>query len=217
MKAAHMLFFFIIGLVFVLGISIAGCEGDKDEDERLPNDKEETDGEDFFGGDDFSSANIWEDEKNGLMWQVVSHDGYTWHKANEYCENLNLVGYDDWRLPTISELRRVVTGCGKTKLGGDCNVTDECYSYEKCLNNACDGCSWWKGPGENGCYLPPPFLGDCPLWYSRYLWSSTEVADTYYSYIWSLMTCTGGIEWYKSPDEHYDMLVRCIREITEEQ
>ena len=216
MKAVYVLFFFILGLVFVLGISIAGCEGDKDEDERFPNDKEETDGEDFFGGDDFSSANIWEDEKNGLMWQVVSHCCYTWPKADKYCENLNLVGYDDWRLPTISELRRVITGCGKTKFGGDCNVTDECNSYDECLNNACGGCSWGYGPGENGCYLPPSFLGDYQNWDLRYLWSSTEVPDMYYDYFWSLLPIGAEICWYKEVDEMDEMAVRCIREITEE-
>lgn len=47
------------------------------------------------------------DEESGLMWQsnddVVNKD-MTWYQATEYAEKLRLGGYDDWRLPNLTEL-----------------------------------------------------------------------------------------------------------------
>ena len=39
---------------------------------------------------------MWEDEKEIFKG--------TWGEAKHYCENLNLAGYNDWRLPTRLEL-----------------------------------------------------------------------------------------------------------------
>ncbi len=45
------------------------------------------------------------DERTGLTWQTISFDEYmTWSEAAQYCENLELAGYSDWRLPTAKEL-----------------------------------------------------------------------------------------------------------------
>ncbi len=45
------------------------------------------------------------DENTGLTWVTIPTDGkMTWDEAVEYCENLTLGGYDDWRLPTAEEL-----------------------------------------------------------------------------------------------------------------
>lgn len=44
--------------------------------------------------------------KNGhLIWQKTVRDRVmNWPEAQEYCNNLRLDGYDNWQLPTISEL-----------------------------------------------------------------------------------------------------------------
>ncbi|MFR9660401.1 MAG: DUF1566 domain-containing protein [Rikenellaceae bacterium] len=45
------------------------------------------------------------DLNTGLMWQMVPiKEGFTWEGAKEYCEGLELAGYDDWRMPSAKEL-----------------------------------------------------------------------------------------------------------------
>ncbi len=45
------------------------------------------------------------DNNTGLVWETIPLSGkMTWEEAVEYCENLTLGGYDDWRLPTVEEL-----------------------------------------------------------------------------------------------------------------
>ncbi len=71
-------------------------------------------GDDYYGQDSqYSSAEFsFTDNGDGtvtdnnteLTWQVVPSDTQmTWDEAVEYCENLELGGYDDWRMPTLKE------------------------------------------------------------------------------------------------------------------
>ena len=64
-------------------------------------------------------ADIFVNKKSGLMWQdnsVVKEEKRVWSEkgffsskgAIEYCKDLELEGYDDWRLPTIKELQSIV-------------------------------------------------------------------------------------------------------------
>ena len=49
------------------------------------------------------------DTDTGLMWQKATAPGtYTWEQALQYCESLNLAGYNDWRLPSKNELHTIV-------------------------------------------------------------------------------------------------------------
>jgi hypothetical protein len=50
------------------------------------------------------------DEDTGLMWQQATGEEINWEDALLYCESLvlGLGEYDDWRLPTIEELRSIV-------------------------------------------------------------------------------------------------------------
>jgi len=48
------------------------------------------------------------DITTGLTWQQTETEPMTWEKALAYCENLELAGYRDWRLPNIRELLRLV-------------------------------------------------------------------------------------------------------------
>lgn len=51
------------------------------------------------------------DNKTHLMWQDnedVVNKRFQWGGAEKYCSGLSLAGYDDWRVPTISELSSIV-------------------------------------------------------------------------------------------------------------
>jgi hypothetical protein len=47
------------------------------------------------------------DISTGLMWQKSSSSQETWIQALSYCEQLNLGGYMDWRLPNYKELQSI--------------------------------------------------------------------------------------------------------------
>ncbi|WP_277560938.1 DUF1566 domain-containing protein [Acinetobacter beijerinckii] len=70
---------------------------------------------------------VWTDEKTGLMWARISigqewKDGkcirnarrLNWEGAKKACQDFKLSNYDDWRLPTINELRTLMI---KSKTG----------------------------------------------------------------------------------------------------
>jgi hypothetical protein len=74
-----------------------------------------SEGDDYYGQDatyvsaEFSFTDNGDgtvtDNNSNLMWQVIPcDDKMTWDEAVEYCENLELGGYDDWRMPTVKEL-----------------------------------------------------------------------------------------------------------------
>lgn len=48
------------------------------------------------------------DTATGLMWQKGEAGAMTWEAALTYCENLQLAGYSDWRLPNRNELQSIV-------------------------------------------------------------------------------------------------------------
>jgi len=61
----------------------------------------------------FSMAEITmvSDPKTGLLWEDTSHvreTKITQPRAKEYCEELKLGTFEDWRLPTIQELLTII-------------------------------------------------------------------------------------------------------------
>jgi hypothetical protein len=48
---------------------------------------------------------VWRDSSTGLQWTNKDNGSdMNWTQAKEYCQNLQLAGHADWRLPTIDEL-----------------------------------------------------------------------------------------------------------------
>lgn len=61
------------------------------------------DGTTYYNGDE------------GLCWQISTMPGTAnnWDQANSYCENLELGNKEDWRLPTLKELEKIVDNSQK--------------------------------------------------------------------------------------------------------
>jgi hypothetical protein len=54
------------------------------------------------------ARDYWIDPSTGLMWTGKDNGAdMNWRKATEYCKNLQLAGYSDWRLPSIEELEGI--------------------------------------------------------------------------------------------------------------
>ncbi len=96
---------------------------------------------------------VWFDEDTGLMWQVqVEAFGelggrYFWKDIFKYADDLNrsrYEGYDDWRVPTIDELKTLLTETGYANK----------YSY------------------DNETYIKKPLLYSMTMEHARF-WSST--------------------------------------------
>jgi hypothetical protein len=56
------------------------------------------------------SGDVVTDNLTGLMWASKGNltSDKTWQEALDYCNNLNLGGYSDWRLPNVNELESLV-------------------------------------------------------------------------------------------------------------
>ncbi|MBW2699725.1 MAG: DUF1566 domain-containing protein [Deltaproteobacteria bacterium] len=112
-------------------------------------------------------------------WQdPPSSNSMGWQNAFNYCETLSFDGHDDWRSPTIGELRSLVRGCPDTETNGPCGLTDDCLSYANCHDYNCDGCPLLEGPSE-GCYWPDGMQGTCGYYHSSSLRTGTSL-------VWSL-------------------------------
>jgi len=196
-------------VIFSLGAIIIACSdesGDDDDDD----DDNNADDDDSNGDDDDENEDVWTDSNTGLMWQMSPPiDDSDWHEARNACNGLSLGGHDDWRLPTIGELRSLVRDCPKTEPGGDCLVDDGCVSIDPCHTDACWGCAEFDGPK----YWPSELKGYCTEWVCEY-WSSTVIPDSFgNASVWVINFNKARIEeWAKVHTHRY----RCVRGSMEE-
>jgi Protein of unknown function (DUF1566) len=137
--------------------------------------------------DEYDEA-TWIDTATGLKWQTQHTGEADWQTANANCEALELDGHDNWRLPTIDELRSLVRGCSLTEPGGACGVTDSCNNQDTCETDSCNGYLSLEGPSAKGFYMPDVFPINCEPddgLVCAHWWSLTEV------------------EWYVPEDDPY--------------
>ncbi len=145
----------------------------------------------------------WTDPVSGLVWQDPPVTGtQKLQAAIDYCDALTLANLDDWRLPSVSELRSLIRGCPATVTGGACEVLDSCLQ-ESCNSiDACASCTSGQGPGASHCYWDPVLSGTCGA-----LWSSS-VDETNTGRNWIIDFSLGGFDIDGGQNLH---LVRCVR------
>ena len=92
---------------------------------------------------------MYMDTANGIAWPLeTTEDTFkNWTGAQTYCDDLNFADHLDWRLPTLSELDTLVSGCDTPP------------------------CAVSGGPGVDGCYWPDVLLGPCQ---SGEYWASDD-------------------------------------------
>ena len=189
--------------VVALGLLIA-CGDDDDDDDSSSNDDDDDDN-DTTGGedddDDLTNEEVWSDTVSGLMWQRDVESDMIWEDSITYCQNLVLSGFENWRVPNISELRSLIRGCEGTEIDGDCAVTVECLG-EGCMNNACYGCPEIDGPADNGAFWPPELYGD-----PGYYWTSNTVSYEP-GYAWFVDFESGSLTGIGILAKQY---IRCVR------
>lgn len=149
---------------------------------------------------DVSPGIDWTDPLTSLTWQnPPSADPMDLAAAKQYCDELKRNGHEDWRLPTIDELRSLVRGCPSTETGGACNVKEGCLAIS-CRNEACYSCDQNQGPA-GGCYWPGEMVGICD-----YYWSASA-ADT--EFAWILIFQYGAPGYFVF--DYGAAWVRCVR------
>lgn len=147
------------------------------------------------------------DSLRGNIWSSRSTEKFTLKndKAQQHCEDLEEGGYPkgSWKLPTIDELRTLISDCPKAEYEGECQVSDpgclsagtDCYDPEKCNNqNICTA-------SYDGSHSK---LGD-----NQNLWSSSKCSGssyTNYAFVGMFLYGTVGRDTMATP--YY---VRCIK------
>jgi Protein of unknown function (DUF1566) len=159
---------------------------------------------------DGSSTLLWQvnpkeptDPDNGPYspaYHVYSNPGST---PADVCSALTLCGFNDWIVPTISELRSLVRGCPNAVTGGACGVTDACLATSCDAN--CSLCDNSGGPGSQGCYLPEGINGPCSLYWSSSVYFDSDRQSYRYRFIDFTDSNIGSCD---PSDGNY---VRCVR------
>ena len=90
-----------------------------------------------------------------LCWSEPTSTPMTWSNVGTHCSSIG------GRLPTISELRKLIKNCPATQTGGSCGVTDTCLAGT-CFSSACEQCT----DADDGRYS---VFGD-----KQWLWSSQD-------------------------------------------
>ena len=201
--------FIVLFLVIQSGMFFTACDTSNNAKENSSS-----------GDDDDNDANVpedvWTDLTSGLMWQVRStSQRLDWYSAIDHCDSLVYAGYDDWKLPSISELRSLIRGCPATEIGGECGVIDSCVILSICWDlYACSGCDWFEGPSEDGCYWPKEIKGSlladpgcrCSFWSSS---ANPEYSYNSYGYDSWGMRFHGA--WIVTASKDYEGCTVCVR------
>ena len=130
-----------------------------------------------------------------------------WWGLPEMCRNLNEKGSKKWRLPTIDELRSIVT-TDKLKKGGSCGLKDECHD-NSCFNEeACKDDEPSKTLLYDFGYM---FSGTLNFDYPYY---DEEAGRTIYPDLWLLSTKGGYLAVAGNSTSARELFQRCVLDET---
>ena len=150
------------------------------------------------------------DSVNGIMWVNSAMTGsglVDWSDAVAYCDSLDFCGYDDWRLPSLTELRTLVRGCANISTGGECAAGDGCTASACWSMSTCNSCTQNAGP-DDGCYWSSDIADDCmSAWY----WASDELSDDA-TQAWFVAFNAGAIHYWAKTTVDY-MAAKCVRSL----
>jgi hypothetical protein len=158
-----------------------GDDPDGDDPDGDDPDGDDPDGEDPDGDEDGDEVDgdgpepvtplFADPQVEGRYWQNPADEQVFayFDDAVVYCERLTWGEFDDWRAPTIYELRRLIRGCPESESGGACDwraCIREGVSSAGC--RACSTCSRaaFAGPGVDGCYQHEALEGPCRTYWA---------------------------------------------------
>ena len=130
-------------------------------------------------------------------------DGISWYEVAETCRYLNEKGSRKWRLPTIDEIRSIVTA-EKLKKGGSCGVTDECHGNSCFTEEACTE----DEPSQTLLYDFGAMLSGT---FNLATWDEENEA---YPQLWALDTAYGFITAVEDEIPVYELVQRCVLDET---
>lgn len=130
-------------------------------------------------------------------WSKRALEVMTWEDAQKYCDKLSENGYDDWRFPTIDELRSLIINCKETEVDEECPISEKNnelpFGTATEISEHCKGCEDGKNHSK---------FGD-KGWY----WSSSERSEDA-TVAFRVNFDTGEVVNYNK-DHKYN--VRCVR------
>ncbi len=190
-------------------IANTGSDGDSDSD--IDSDVDSDSDSDSDSDTDTESENEvcteWFDTQTNLCWEKQPDSSQKGMAAAEtYCSGLG----SGWRVPTIDELRSIVSGSAYTIVGtgGSCGVYENCaktscFDIEECLSSKMNTTCYWK----------VGLQGDCQ-WGSGEYGSSTFITGIS-GYMWVVRYGTGVIDTREIEGEHVERSTywRCVKEM----
>ena len=144
-----------------------------------------------------------------LIWSSRSNTTKSWEGAKSACTGYSEGGFTSgWRLPTISELRKIIKNCSLTEPEGACHVTDTCTAGMGSTCYIANNCYYISDVCPN--YYEHSLLGE-----AEKLWSSTSVSDSAsQSYAWWVDFSFGAIFFAdKNNSSNFDIYYRCVHNL----